>query len=176
NVGLRAVEEKDLELLKNWRNLEHFRRNFREVRELNDVAQKAWFEKISKSQNDFMFSIVRLKDNAVIGACGLLYINWIDRTADFSFYIGEDELYIDEVYAPEATKLLLDYGFNQLNLNRIWMELYSYDHQKLSFFKEKFGFQEDGILRENHFCDGKYWNSYLISLLAGEFRTGTFHV
>ena len=95
-VGLRAVEESDLPLLQDWRNVPEFRRNFREVRELSLANQIAWYKKSCiDNPNDFMFTIVSLKNNQPIGACGLLYINWIIRSADFSFYIGYDEGYID---------------------------------------------------------------------------------
>jgi RimJ/RimL family protein N-acetyltransferase len=170
-VGLRAVEREDLVLLRDWRNIEEFRRNFREIRELNLLNQSNWFERVSVNPNDFMFMIVRLEDNMPLGACGLLYTNWIIRSSDFSFYIGHEEAYIDKKgYAEEAADLLINYGFSNLNLNKIWMELYEFDSRKLSFFKEKFNFKQDGILRDNCFEDGKYWNSYLISLLKNEYQ------
>ena len=117
-----------------------------------------------------MFIIERLNKRQAIGACGLLYINWIIRSADFSFYIGEDEKYIDdEGLAREAALLLIKYGFNNLNLNKIWMELYEFDTRKQIFFKEEFGFFQDGVLRENCFEDGRYWDSVIISLLKKDF-------
>ena len=119
-IGLRAVEINDLEYLKNWRNNTEFRKNFREVRELNSVNQDNWFNKINSSPNDFMFTIIRLEDNKPIGACGLLYVNWIIRSADFSFYIGIEDYYIDNLgLAKESAELLIKYGFNNLNLNKI---------------------------------------------------------
>ncbi len=162
----------DLEQLKQWRNLPAFRRNFREVRELNNDNQQKWFQSLQNNPTrDYMFSIVDLKDNNLIGACGLLYINWIIRAADFSFYIGKDESYIDDAgYAKDATELLLNYGFNNLNLHKIWMELYEFDEEKLTFFQKHFNFKTDGILRDNCFEDGKYWNSYIISLLHKDFK------
>ena len=170
-VGLRAVEISDLEYLKNWRNNSEFRKNFREVRELNSVNQDNWFNKINSSSNDFMFTIIRLEDNIPIGACGLLYINWIIRSADFSFYIGIEDYYIDNLgLAKEATELLIKYGFNNLNLNKIWMELYEFDSKKLNFFKNHFSFKIDGKLRDNSFEDGRYFNSYIISLIQSEYK------
>jgi RimJ/RimL family protein N-acetyltransferase len=169
-VGLRAVEENDLIQLKNWRNLSNFRKNFREHRELNDYNQSEWYNSINKSKNDYMFSIVRTEDNSLIGAAGLLYINWINRSADFSFYIGFENLYIDKMgYAEESIKLLLDYGFCQLNLNKVWMELYEFDNEKIEIFTNSFNFKVDGILRENCYQDGKFWNSYIISLLKQDY-------
>ncbi len=116
-----------------------------------------------------MFVIVDLETNKPLGACGLLYTNWIIRSADFSFYIGHDELYMDDKYASDAASVLIDYGFKDLNLNKIWMELYEYDEKKLNFFKNKFHFHVDGMLRQNAFSEGRYWDSYVISLLASEY-------
>jgi RimJ/RimL family protein N-acetyltransferase len=167
---LRAVESKDLELLRDWRNLPEFRINFREHRELSLENQKKWFERLTISSNDYMFVILDKQTLEPIGACGLLYTNWIIRSSDFSFYIGKDKLYIDEKYAKDAAEILIRYGFKDLNLNKIWMELYEYDIKKLEFFQNKFRFKVDGKLRSNAFAQGKYWDSYIISLLNSEFK------
>ncbi|MBG9375739.1 GNAT family N-acetyltransferase [Panacibacter sp. DH6] len=167
-TGLRAIEQEDLNQLKDWRNLPQFRRNFREVRELGSQSQLAWFNSLQTNSNrDFMFSIVELESGKLIGACGLLYINWIIRSADFSFYIGKDELYIDdEGMALDAATILINYGFENLNLHKIWMELYEFDEKKIKFFQQNFNFKTDGVLRDNCYEDGRYYNSLIISLLA----------
>lgn len=171
-VGLRSIEKEDLGLLRDWRNIQHFRRNFREYRELNMVNQESWFGKVSVSPNDFMFIIERLEDKVPLGVCGLLYINWIIRSADYSFYIGHKEAYIDPTgCAEEASHLLIGYGFKNLNLHKIWMELYEFDDRKINFFTQKFGFHQDGVLRDNCFEDGVYHNSYIFSLLSKEYKT-----
>lgn len=166
-TGLRAVEKEDLITLRDWRNIKEFRRNFREVRELSLAHQEKWFEKSCVSNpNDYMFIIIDLKTNEPIGAAGLLYINWIIRSADFSFYIGKNNAYIDnEGMAKEAATLLIDYGFKNLNLHKIWMELYEFDTKKIEFFTKEFSFQKDGTLRDNCYEDGKYWNSNIFSIL-----------
>ena len=166
-VGLRAVEKEDLPFLRDWRNIPDFRENFREVRELSLADQEEWFDSLQKTKHiNFMFTIIDLKANKPIGAAGILYINWIIRSGDFSFYIGDKEKYIGyDGIAEEATKLLIDYGFNNLNLHKIWMELYEFDNQKIDFFMNKFEFKRDGILRDNCFEDGKFWNSLIISKL-----------
>ena len=170
-VGLRAVEKEDLYLLRDWRNNTEFRRNFREVRELNLADQEKWFESMQATKHiNFMFIIVDLKTNEPIGAAGLLYINWINRSGDFSFYIGHEGKYIDQDgFAREAADLLMQYGFENLNLNKIWMELYEFDQKKISFFTDEFGFKQDGLLRQNCFEKGRYWDSLIISLLSNEF-------
>ncbi|MFL0077952.1 GNAT family N-acetyltransferase [Tenacibaculum maritimum] len=168
NIGLRAVEKEDLPYLRDWRNIPNFRKHFREVRELSLTDQEAWFESLQKTRHiNYMFTIVDLKTNRPIGAGGILYINWIIRSGDFSFYIGEDEMYIgNDGKAKEAAELLIDYGFKNLNLHKIWMELYEFDTQKIDFFKNYFDFKQDGLLRDNCFENGRYWNSLIISLIS----------
>lgn len=170
-VGLRSIEKEDLSILRDWRNTDSFRKNFREFRELSMRNQELWHEKMISSSTDFMFIIERIDDKIPLGACGLLYANWIIRSADYSFYIGYQDAYIDdEGYAEEASRLLINYGFNNLNLNKIWMELYEFDNRKLTFF-EKLGFKVDGRLRDNCYEDGRYHDSFLISILKREWET-----
>ena len=135
-VGLRAVERNDLPLLQAWRNRPDFRINFRENKELSLENQNKWFDnQVVNSERNFMFTIVDLNNNEPIGAAGLLYTDWVARFADFSFYIGKDGTYIDDNgMADEAALLLLQYGFEVLNLNKIWMELYEFDAKKIEFF------------------------------------------
>lgn len=169
-TGLRAVEKEDLIHLRDWRNNADFRKNFREVRELSMLHQERWLEGLMNRHTDYMFIITDLATGEAIGAAGILYINWLIRSGDFSFYIGKDNLYIDqEGYAEDAARTLLNYGFHNLNLHKIWMELYEFDQQKLDFFKAKFAFNMDGKLRDNCFEDGRYWDSFVISLLEKEF-------
>lgn len=173
NIGARAVEKKDLETLKDWRNIPNFRKNFREVRELNNDNQEKWFDKTNNSPNDYMFLFEDIENKTPVGAGGLLYINWIIRSADFSFYIGHNQGYVEDKYAINAATLLIEYGFNNLNLNKIWMELYEFDSKKITFFKEKFHFKIDGKLRDNCFEEGRYWDSLILSLTSNDFKNGT---
>ena len=50
------------------------------------------------------------------------------------------------------------------------MELYEFDQEKINFFTKKFGFQEDGRLRQNCYSDGSYHDSLIISLLKKDFN------
>ena len=168
-VQLRAVEREDLLLMRNWRNKPEFRRNFREVRELNLALQEKWFQRtVVESTNDYMFLIERAKDKVPLGVCGLVYVNWLIRSADVSLYIGHNDAYIDkDGYAEEATRLLIKYAFQNLNLNKVWTELYEFDDAKINFF-ESLAFKRDGTLRANCFEDGKYWDSHIYSFLRSE--------
>ena len=140
-VGLRAIEESDLSQLLLWRNQPNYRRFFREYRELSQTNQRNWFDsKVLNDKSTEMFSIVDINTGELLGACGLCYIDWINRNADFSIYIGKDDLYIDEKYAIEAAQIMMKYGFEELNLHRLWSEIYSFDEAKKVMF-DRLGFK-----------------------------------
>ena len=169
-VVLTAIELEDLKDLLDWRNNPEFRKHFREYRELNKTMQEEWFrEKVIKDPGCLMFAIRSLKDGSLLGCCGLVYINWVHRHADLSLYIGWENSYIDDQgFAEESCRLLFDYSFKELGLNKIWTEIYSFDTKKRSLY-DKLKFRQDGQLRENYFYDGKWWDSLILSILAKDF-------
>ncbi len=170
-VCICALERRDLPILMEWRNRPDYRKYFREYRELNEDMQNAWFEsKVLKDSSTIMFAIKMKETKELIGCCGLCYIDWVNRNADLSLYIGKNEVYIDENgLAEESCKLLFDYGFKELGLQKIWTEIYSFDEKKLNLYR-KLGMKVDGVLRNQYFYDGKWWNSNMLSILTEEWK------
>ncbi|MFN7724244.1 MAG: GNAT family N-acetyltransferase [Rubrivivax sp.] len=172
-TALRAIEEGDLAQLLAWRNRPELRRYFREYRELNPTQQRQWFDsKVNGDPSTRMFAIVQKtgpQAGRLLGAAGLCYIDWVNRTADFSIYIGADGLYIDDHLAPDAAITMATYGFDELGLNRLWSEIYSFDTPKTAFF-QRLGFSLDGRHRATHWAEGAWHDSLYFSLLASDPR------
>lgn len=170
-IYLDAVTREDLKQLMDWRNLPEYRKHFREYRELNMDMQQRWYEsRVLNDNGTEMFAIRLNESRELIGCCGLCYINWVHRNADLSLYIGWKESYIDDCgYAEEACGLLFAYGFQELGLQKIWTEIYCFDEKKLNLY-QRLGFRIDGELRNQYFYDGKWWNSYMLSLLTEEWE------
>ena len=168
-TGLRAIEPEDLAQLLEWRNRPEYRRYFREYRELGMDQQKSWFtEKVLRDKNTIMFAIVELETEKLLGAAGLCYIDWVNRNADFSIYIGEDSLYIDEALATDAALVMINYAFRELGLHRVWTEIYEIDQKKEKMFRT-LGFTREGRHRQTHWSEGRWQDSLFFSLLEGEF-------
>ena len=170
-IGLTALEHGDLNKLLQWRNNAQFRKHFREYRELNMEQQEKWYQEMVRSNPSvMMFAIRRLSDNELVGCCGLVYIHPVCRTADLSLYIGWNDSYIDqEGYAKEACELLFDYGFRDVGLNKIWTEIYVFDSKKKELY-DSLGMSIDGVLRENCFSEGCFWDSWILSILSREWQ------
>ena len=96
------------------------------------------------------------------------YIDWLRHSADFSIYLGADDLYIDDTFAPDAARLLLRYGFEELNLHRVWAEIYDFDSAKRDFLPA-LGFKLEGRHRETHWSEGRWSDSLFYGLLDREY-------
>ncbi len=170
HVGLRALARADLPRLLAWRNEPTLRRFFRERRELSMDDQLAWFERTIMGpgrSSTLMFAIEELAGGELVGACGLCYIEWVDRTAELSLYIGRDALYIDGTLAPDAARILITHAFRDLNLRRLWVEVYAFDTLKARLLGA-LGFSLEGTLREHRFHEGAHHDSLLFGLLRSE--------
>jgi RimJ/RimL family protein N-acetyltransferase len=169
HVELRAIEREDLPQLLEWRNRPALRRNFRQDAELGMADQEAWFERVVHDDpNTIMFAIAETSSHRLLGATGLCGIDRVNRHAEISIYIGVDDLYVDEVLAPEAARMLLSYGFTKLGLHRIWAEVYAFDDSKRKLF-DRLNFSLEGRFREHHLDNGSWHDSLFFGLLAGEF-------
>lgn len=171
NICIRAIEKTDLKLLQEWRNDESLRRYFREYREFSTMQKENWYEKMICDHRFEMFMIVDQKTDEPVGATGFTYIDWVNRHCDLHFYIGKNSAWIDEQYSPSAFRLMLHRGFNHLNMNKIWAEIYEIDSKKKIFFQNQ-GFSVDARLRNHYYYDGKYHDSFILSMLEEEYEKG----
>ena len=170
HIGIRAIEKEDLPTLHTWRNNDNLRRYFREYREMSMLQKESWYQNMIFDKNFEMFMIVDLENKkSPVGVTGFTYIDWVNRHCDLHFYIGKDEKWIDDKYCPTAMELVLNRGFLFMNMNKIWVEIYEIDSKKLDFFK-KFGFSTDACLRQHYYYNGKYYNSYILSMLKDEYE------
>jgi len=71
-------------------------------------------------------------------------------------------------YGAEAIRLILDYGFNTLNLHNIQLHLNGDNAQALACYK-KVGFKEFGRRRESKFHSGRYVDQIYMDILDSEF-------
>ena len=119
------------------------------------------------SNPEATFSIVTLDEDKLLGSVGLESINHQNRTATLGIFIGDKD-YRSKGYGTEAIRLLLDYGFNYMNLHSIKLELMSFNERALKCYK-KCGFKETGRIRENKFINGKYYDIITMDILENEF-------
>ena len=137
---------------------------------INIESEKEWIEETLKKGN-YIFAIVKKENDELIGNCGIDSINYTDRHATLGIFIGEEENR-SKGYGSEALKLLLDYGFNYLNMHNIMLQVKSFNERAIACYK-KVGFKEIGRRRESYFLNGKYYDDISMDILESEFSGDT---
>ena len=124
---------------------------------------------IQLMQNNFVFAIVEKDTNKVIGNCGLHGLSEVHRHAELGVFIGEKTFW-NQGIGSEACSLLLDFGFNVLNLHSISLKVFGYNKRAIKCY-EKIGFKYAGTQREYIFMAGRYHDLRCYDILASEFES-----
>ncbi len=120
-------------------------------------------------REDHVFTIVDLATGRPIGRCLLFQVDLLNRSAMLGIFIGPEE-YRGRGYGSEATRLLLDYAFNLLNLNNVMLGVFAYNRQALACYR-KVGFKEIGRRRQARILAEKRYDVILMDILREEFES-----
>jgi len=131
-------------------------------------------QEILEDISENSFAIILKENDKLIGNCGLIDVEQVTRKAELGIFIGEKE-YWNMGYGTEAITLLLDYGFNLLNLHNIMLEVFAFNKRAIECYK-KIGFKEIGRRREAREIAGKKYDEVFMDILATEFTEGKISV
>lgn len=170
HIKLNAITENDLIFVEDWFNDVMFLRHYDMLPAIPQTqkAVKKSVEEFTNSNNSYMFAIRIIETNQVIGVIGFYDIMWTNAVATFFIGIG-DNRHTGKGYGVEATKLLLDFGFNELNLHRIQLNVIAYNEKAIKTY-ERAGFKKEGVHRELVNRDGTRYDLYLYGLLRNEWN------
>lgn len=129
---------------------------------------REFYKRISKSKTDIIFAIVDKKNNLHIGNIKLGSINWVHRFADLGIMIGERK-YWRKGYGQEACRLLLEYAFNRLNLNKVILGVYSVHKPAIKAY-QRVGFKIEGRIKRMLRLEGKYVDKIIMGISRKEFE------
>ena len=115
-----------------------------------------------------IFAIVDCATDRLIGRCLLFAVDPTNRSAMLGILIGDKE-FQGKGYGQEASRLLLDYAFNLLNLHSVMLGAFSFNERALAVYR-KIGFREIGRRREARIIAGKAYDVVEMDLLEDEFR------
>ena len=111
-----------------------------------------WFD--SHQGEDTRYDAVIEADGVPVGTIGLLSIDYKNRKAEYYIAMGETA-YKGKGVAKEASRLILEYGFERLGLNRIYLFTESENVVAQKLF-ERVGFVREGVIRQDILSRGKY--------------------
>ena len=163
---LRPLDEDDLDRCLRWINDPEIIVNLGRRTPMSRTAEREWLLSQYKSEKDLPLAIVLKAGDRHIGNAGLHAITPVDQSAEFGLLIGEKDAW-GEGYGPEAGRVILDYGFRQLGLHRIFLRVFSFNERAQRVYA-KLGFVPEGTLRESYFQDGTFHDTLVMSILEEE--------
>lgn len=129
-----------------------------------------WFEKDIDAAlpPNLLFSIQALTDDRLIGFIAFDGLNWTDRDAFVAIGIGEPA-YWSQGYGSDAMRLMLGYGFTELNLHRISLTVFEQNPRGIRSY-EKCGFRHEGRIHDFLLRDGKRSDMLQMGILRAEWE------
>jgi len=171
-VNLQPIEIEDLQklsrLIAKWVNdgiVTYYLFTGQKPKNSEQVA--ADFKKLLAEENNAIFLIVDSKTKKPIGYAGLYEIHPTARKAESRILIGEKSFW-GKGYGKDVIELLTFYGFDRLNLNRIYLG-YTAENKGSGKIYENAGYVYEGTLKEDIYRNSRYYDSMRMALLRKDY-------
>lgn len=170
-INLRPQRREDSELISKYQSEPDVSDNLSMGYSLGPTKDMVehWYEHGMKNKDGFGFAI-ETKEGEYIGGCFSMWLNWKNGTTYLAIVIGHPD-YRSKGYGTEAMKLFLNFLFNELGLRKVKLNVFDFNKRAIRSY-EKSGFKIDGINKEELFRNGKYHDTYAMSITREEFYKG----
>ena len=169
NIYFKQVEEKDfIDRYYKWLNDGiNTKLLYRGTIPVSKIEVLKEYNELMEDNTVVIFSIFEKKTDIHFGFVGLYDIDWISRNAEhISFF---DRTFWGKGYAKEMMDLSVGYGFDILNLKKIYAGVNKENIQSLKMCKRN-GWIVEGTKREHHFKNNRYYDAVIVSILKREFE------
>lgn len=150
-VSLRTLRVEDSEYMMEFLNDPEISSNFKFTR--YPFSKEGFIKFIERSWSDTTDVHFAVVEGEYAGTVSLKNISKIDRTAEYAIVIRKK--FWGTGVAKDATDKIVQYGFNTLNIEKIYLNVFSSNARAISFY-EKIGFVFEAKFKKHVFVDGKY--------------------
>lgn len=165
-LRLRPLERADIPLMLAWFADPEVRATLAAYRPFNEIEETQWFESNAAAGDKQAWGI-EIPDGAggwrLVGNCAFHHINWRARKAELGLVIGDKSEW-NKGYGTEAVRVLVDWAFGTLNLNRVQLQVYARNVRAQRAYA-KAGFAVEGVQRQADYYAGQYDDVILMAIL-----------
>lgn len=163
-ISLHPFDRPHLERTRAWVNDPEVSRLLGRGLPVSDQDHEQWFRALQGTKDAVHFAIETNDGGRHVGNVWLCDIDWRHRKGELRVVIGEADG-LGRGFGPEAIALLCAYGFERLNLHKIYAYVLGTNPRALRAF-EKAGFAVEGVLKEDRWDGGQYADVYLLGRLT----------
>ena len=106
-------------------------------------------------------------DGEIVGVCSLESIDLKNKNAELGYWLGKP--FWKKGYMTEAVKMVVEYGFKKMKLERIYASALDVNIGSQKVLK-KLGFKKEGISRKEIFKNNRWYNRLWFGLLKDEYK------
>ncbi len=166
-VRLRPVEESDLTHFRRWLADDELRKWLGSLDKQPSVAEEFDWYSAKRQDPDTVLWSIDSTEGALLGNAELR-ISVVNRRAAVGIGIFDRDEW-GKGYGTEAMRLVLDYAFGELKLNRVELAT-AVENVRAVRSYEKCGFVREGLLREHCLIDGQPSDSVTMAVLRSDWQ------
>jgi len=117
-------------------------------------------------ETGYPYAICLLGEEQSIGTVFLRDVDKVNGSGVVGIFLG-DRRYLGQGYGTDALNALVDFGFGELRLERIELEVFDFNARAIRSYV-KAGFQTDAVLRHSRFHRGSYHDVHIMSILRDD--------
>ena len=122
----------------------------------------------SQDRTKEMFTILLKPDEVPIGRIILSRIDKEEDSLDLTRIYIADQEQRNHGYGEEAIRLILEYAFINLHMERVTIDHFS-ANETARYLYHKIGFRDEGTMRHAGKKNGRYYDLCLMSMLRSEY-------
>ena len=115
----------------------------------------------------FQLATTLKPDHQLIGTCGIRLASADAHEGDMGYELAPEHW--GQGYATEAARAVLQFGFAELGLHRIWSWCIA-ENARSARVLERLGMRLEGRLRQKEYFKGRWWDTLLFAILDDEWR------
>ena len=167
-VYLRPAERSDIPLFVRWLSDERTTRNLDLRSPIGQAMEERWFEDLldHHGRDRWLFVICRLADGRPVGSLDLHEIDLTSGGAGLGIMIG-DPADRSKGYGGDAIGVLLDFSFDQLRLERVWLDVYDANPDARRLY-DRLGFVHEATFRHGVYRGGQFDDVHRMAILRSE--------
>ena len=152
-ISLVPITKAHTEFIVKWRNNKRVYDSFIFSEKFTTEMHNDWLDKRVSTGEVVQFIIYVKAKEKPIGSVYFRDIDYEKKVAEYGIFIGEDE-YVGKGYGTETTKIALEYAFNELKLQKIFLRVFADNKGAIKTYRNV-GFEKTEYLSKEINKNGK---------------------
>ncbi|MBG9979422.1 GNAT family N-acetyltransferase [Facklamia sp. DSM 111019] len=166
-INLRKLTSEDVEIYHNWRNdIEVMKFTSPIIDTYSYHETEVFVKNVLLSSPNSKAYIIETIERKAIGIISLINIDFKNQNAEIIIDIGDKESW-GKGYGTEAITMLVNYAFNEMNLHKLYLKVFSFNKAAIRLY-QKIGFENEGVSKEMLYREGEWHDVFHMGLCGSD--------